>query len=106
MALRYDNWKFVYAQQRAEGTFAVWVEPFVKTRMPLIFNLRTDPFERAPITSNTYWDWMLDRTYLRDYSSHIIQDFLNTFKEYPPRQRPSSFTIDQLLENLQKSIAK
>jgi arylsulfatase len=106
MALRYDNWKFVYAQQRAEGTFAVWVEPFVKTRMPMIFNLRTDPYERAPITSNTYWDWMLERTYLRDYSTRIIRDFLNTFKEYPPRQKPASFTIDQLLENLQKSLAK
>jgi arylsulfatase A-like enzyme len=106
MALRYDNWKFVYAQQRAEGTFAVWVEPFVKTRMPLIFNLRTDPFERAPITSNTYWDWMLERTYLRDYASRIIHDFLATFKEYPPRQRPATFTIDQMLEDLQKSLAK
>lgn len=106
VALRYDNWKFVYAQQRAEGQFAVWVEPFVKTRMPIIFNLRTDPFERAPITSNTYWDWMLERTYLREYSTRVIREFLNTFKEYPPRQKPASFTIDQLLDALQKSLAK
>jgi arylsulfatase len=106
LALRYDNWKFVYAQQRSEGTFAVWSEPFVKTRMPLIFNIRTDPFERAPITSNTYWDWMLERTYMREYSTKIVRDFLNTFKEYPPRQKPASFTIDQLLENLQKSLAR
>ena len=106
MALRYDNWKFVYAQQRAEGTYAVWVEPFVKTRMPLIFNIRTDPFERAPITSNTYWDWMMERSYLRDYASRMIRDFLNTFKEYPPRQKPASFTIDQMLEDLRKSLAK
>ena len=104
MALRYDNWKFVYAQQRTAGTYAVWMEPFVKTRMPMIFNLRTDPFERAPITSNTYWDWALERSYLREYSSRIIKDFLNTFKEYPPRQKPASFTIDQMLENLQKSL--
>jgi arylsulfatase len=78
----------------------------VKTRMPLIFNIRTDPFERAPITSNTYWDWMLERTYMREYSTKIVRDFLNTFKEYPPRQKPASFTIDQLLDNLQKSLAK
>jgi arylsulfatase len=106
LALRFDNWKFVFAQQRAEGTFAVWSEPFVKTRMPILFNLRTDPFERAPVTSNTYWDWMLDRTFLRDYSTRIIRDFLNTFKEYPQRQRPASFTIDQMLESLQKSMNK
>ena len=106
VGLRYDNWKFVYAQQRAAGTFAVWVEPFVKTRIPLIFNLRTDPYERATITSNTYWDWMMERSYLREYASKIIKDFLTTFKEYPPRQRPASFTIDQMVENLQKSLAK
>ena len=106
VGLRYDNWKFVYAQQRAAGTFAVWVEPFVKTRIPLIFNLRTDPYERATITSNTYWDWMMERSYLREYASQIIKDFLTTFKEYPPRQRPASFTIDQMVENLQKSLAK
>ena len=106
IALRYDNWKFVYAQQRVEGTFALWSEPFVKTRMPMLFNLRTDPYERAPITSNTYWDWYLERTYLRDYSTRIIREFLNTFREYPPRQRPASFTIDQLIEGLQKSLAK
>ncbi|MBI3208851.1 MAG: arylsulfatase [Candidatus Solibacter usitatus] len=106
VALRYDNWKFVYAQQRAEGTYAVWVEPFVKTRMPLIFNLRIDPFERAQITSNTYWDWMMSRSYMREFSSKIIRDYLTTFREYPQRQRPASFTIDQMMEALQKSMGK
>ena len=106
VAYRYDNWKFVYAQQRAEGTFAVWMEPFVKTRMPMLFNLRTDPYERAPITSNTYWDWMLDRTFVMDYARRNIGEFLRTFREYPPRQKPASFTIDQMIESLQKSLAK
>lgn len=104
VALRYDNLKFVYAQQRAAGTYAVWSEPFVKTRMPILFNLRTDPFERAPITSNTYWDWFLERTYLSEIGAGIVREFLNTFREYPPRQKPASFTIDQMMESLQKSL--
>ena len=82
------------------------MEPFVKTRLPMLFNLRTDPYERAPITSNTYWDWMLDRTFVMDYARRNIASFLNTFREYPPRQRPASFTIDQMIESLQKSLAK
>lgn len=57
-------------------------EPFVKTRMRVIFNLRTDPFERAPLTSNTDWDWLVERSYLRDYSTKIIKDFVTTCKEH------------------------
>ena len=64
VGLRYDNWKFVFAEQRVQGTVQIWAEPFVFLRVPKIFNLRTDPFERADITSNTYWDWMIDRVYL------------------------------------------
>jgi arylsulfatase A-like enzyme len=64
VGLRYDNWKFVFAEQRVQGTVMIWAEPFVFLRVPKIFNLRTDPFERADITSNTYWDWMIDRVYL------------------------------------------
>ena len=65
VGLRYDNWKFVFAEQRMQGTVAIWAEPFrLSLRIPKIFNLRTDPFERADVTSNTYWDWMIDRVYL------------------------------------------
>lgn len=99
--LRYDNWKVVFAQQRATGTLAVWSEPFVKTRIPLLINLRTDPYERAPITSNTYWDWYLDHVYLLTPAQDYVGRFLGTFKEFPPRQKAASFTIDQVLETLQ-----
>ncbi len=64
MALRYDNWKMIFMEQRMAGTLRIWQEPFVPLRFPKIFNLRTDPFERADITSNTYWDWILDHVYL------------------------------------------
>ena len=63
-ALRFDNWKIVFLEQRATGTLRVWAEPYTELRVPKIFNLRTDPYERADITSNTYYDWMLDRAWL------------------------------------------
>jgi arylsulfatase len=100
VALRYNNWKVVFAQQRAPGTMLVWGEPFVKTRMPWLFNLRTDPYEKATITSNTYWDWYLDRVFLLMPAQGYVAKFLATFKEFPPRQKAASFTIDQILEQL------
>ena len=76
-ALRYDNWKFVFAEQRVAGhACQIWAEPFVFLRIPKIFNLRTDPFERADITSNTYWDWMIDRVYLTYAAQFIVREFL------------------------------
>ena len=101
-ALRYDNWKVVFAQQRAVGTMAVWSEPYVQTRIPWLFNLRTDPYERASITSNTYWDWWLDHAFLLVPAQAYVAEFLATFAEFPPRQTPASFTIDQILEQLRK----
>jgi arylsulfatase len=62
--LRYDNWKLVFEEQRAPGTLRVWAEPFTKLRLPKIFNLRTDPYERADITSNTYYDWLFDHAFM------------------------------------------
>ncbi|MGA2227545.1 MAG: arylsulfatase [Syntrophobacteraceae bacterium] len=102
LGLRYDNWKIVFAQQRVEGTMQIWAEPFVKTRVPYIFNLRTDPYERANITSNTYWDWMLDHVYLLVPAQTIVGQFLGTFKEFPPRQKAASFSIDEVLQMLQQ----
>jgi arylsulfatase A-like enzyme len=99
-ALRYDNWKVVFAQQRAQGTLAVWAEPYVFTRIPILFNLRTDPYERANITSNTYWDWYLDRAFLLLPAQAYVAEFLETFKEYPPRQEAASFTIDKVIDKL------
>jgi arylsulfatase len=104
VALRYDNWKAVFAQQRAEGTMLVWSEPFVKTRLPWLYNLRTDPYEHATITSNTYWDWYFDHVYLLVPMQTYVGQFLATFKEYPPRQKAASFTVDQVMEKLTDSL--
>ena len=100
VALRFDNWKAIFAQQRAPGTMLVWSEPFVHTRLPWLFNLRTDPYEHATITSNTYWDWYFDHVYLLVPMQAYVGQFLATFKEYPPRQKAASFTIDQVMEKL------
>jgi arylsulfatase len=102
LAMRYDNWKVHFAQQRTEGTLKLWGEPFVATRLPWLYNLRTDPYEKASITSNTYWDWYLDHVYLLVPAQGFVADFLQTFKDFPPRQKAASFTIDQALEALQK----
>jgi arylsulfatase len=104
VALRFDNWKAVFAQQRAEGTMLVWSEPFVRTRLPWLFNLRTDPYEFASVTSNSYWDWYFDHVYLLVPMQTYVAQFLETFKEYPPRQKAASFTVDQVMEALTKSL--
>ncbi len=98
--LRYDNWKLVFAQQRSEGTLDVWSEPYTFTRIPWLFNLRTDPYEKATITSNTYWDWYLDRAFILIGAQAYVAKYLETFKAYPPRQEAASFTIDRALESL------
>ena len=100
MALRYDNWKLIFMEQRMVGTLRIWQEPLVPLRFPKLFNLRTDPFERADITSNTYWDWVIDHVYLFLPAQKYVGEFLMTFKEYPPRQKAASFTIDQVLQKL------
>ena len=102
VALRVDNWKLVFCEQRTQGTLQIWREPFVCMRGPTMFNLRMDPYERAEITSNTYNDWMLRRSFLVVPAQAIVGKFMATFKEFPPRQRPSSFSVDQVMEQLQK----
>jgi arylsulfatase A-like enzyme len=104
VALRFDNWKIVFMEQRVEGTLRIWAEPFVPLRVPKIFNLRTDPFERADITSNTYYDWLIDHIPLVLASQAIVTQFLETFKEFPPRHPPASFTIDQAVEKLHAAL--
>jgi arylsulfatase len=103
-AMRYDNWKMVFAEQRVQGTMRIWSEPFVTLRVPKIFNLRTDPYERADITSNTYYDWLFDHVYLLVPAQTLVGQFLATFKEFPPRQKAASFGVDQVLEKLKTGI--
>jgi len=100
-ALRYRDWKMIFMEQKAEGTFRVWMEPFVPLRVPLILNLRRDPYERAPITSNTYFDWMIDRAFMLVPAQAYVGDFLETFQEFPPRQKAASFSLQKVMEKMQ-----
>ncbi|WP_443018793.1 arylsulfatase [Shewanella sp. UCD-FRSSP16_17] len=101
-ALRYKNWKAVFLEQRVTGTLQIWAEPFVELRLPKIFNLRMDPYETADRTSNTYYDWLLDRAFLLVPAQAYVAQFLETFKEYPPRQKAASFSLKQVMEKLEK----
>ena len=103
-ALRYDNWKFVFLEQRATGTLRIWMEPYTELRVPKIFNLRTDPFERADITSNTYFDWMLDHAWTLIPAQAFVAQMVSSLVEFPPSQVPASFTIGQVLAKLQAGI--
>jgi arylsulfatase len=99
-ALRYQDWKIIFMEQKAMGTFRVWMEPFVPLRVPLIFNLRRDPYERATLTSNTYHDWQIDRAFLLVPAQAYVGQFLATFREFPPRQKAASFSLDQVMEKM------
>ncbi len=100
-ALRYGDWKAIFLLQERKETLEAWIEPWKSLRVPLIFNLRRDPYERAYFTSNSYYDWMINRIYFLVPAQAYVADFLETFKEYPPRQRAGSFSVDQVLETLQ-----
>jgi len=103
MALRVGNWKVEFLQQRAHG-FDVWREPMVPLRAPNLYNLRTDPFERASEDASVFYaKWMADRTFLLVPAQAIVGEFLKTFKDFPPRQKPASFSIDQALEKARQN---
>jgi len=103
MALRVGNWKVEFLQQRAHG-FDVWREPMVALRAPNLYNLRTDPFERASEDATLFYaKWMADRTYLLVPAQAIVGEFLKTFRDFPPRQKPASFSIDQALEKARQN---
>ena len=86
LGVRYDNWKLVFMEQRIPGTMQVWAEPFIPLRLPKIFNLRTDPFERADITSNTYYDLLMHNAYFLYAAQTVAGKFAATFKDFPPAQ--------------------
>ena len=102
-ALRYEDWKLLFLEQKHEATFRAWMEPFTELRVPLIVNLRRDPYERGPITSNTYYDWLLDRAYLLVPAQAYVGQFLSTFQEFPPRQKAASFSLEQVMDKLTES---
>jgi arylsulfatase len=99
VALRYNRWKLVFAEQRAHG-LAVWQEPFVELRLPALYDLRTDPFERARDESIGYPAWMIERAFLMVPAQAFVANWLASFKEFPPRQKPASFSLDRVMQKL------
>ncbi|GAA3762241.1 arylsulfatase [Flavobacterium ginsengiterrae] len=104
VGLREGDYKYVFAEQRLAGTMGVWAEPFTKLRLQKIFNLYQDPFERADITSNTYWDWLMNHVQLVYGAIQDVVVFAETFKEYPPRSIPPSFSAYTIMEETMKGI--
>ena len=100
MALRYNDWKIVFMMQKAHG-INVWAEPFVPLRLPHIYNLRRDPLERASIDSKSWGDWIIDHFFVLVPAQSYVAEQLQSFKEFPPRQKPASFNLDQVLNKLQ-----
>ncbi len=105
MALRYGNWKAVFQEQRAES-FQVWSEPMVELRVPKIFNLRSDPFERADHSSIYYNDWLLRRVFLLVPAQGFVARWIQSFREFPPSQKPASFNLTQVMEKLEAAGQK
>ena len=104
-ALRYNDWKVIFMEQRSEGTLQVWAEPFIELRMPLLFNLRRDPYEFATVTSNTYFDWYLDHAFLLLPASGYVGRFISTFKDYPPRMEAASFSLGDTMDALKTPVS-
>ena len=102
--MRFENWKLVFEEQRAPGTLLVWAEPFTKLRLAKFYDLHSDPFERADVTSNTYWDWLIDHAYIQYGAVAEIAQYLETYKEYPPSQRPASFSVEGLVEDMHRTV--
>jgi arylsulfatase len=104
LAIRMGDWKCVLMEQRAKQMMC-WVEPFVPLRVPKIFHLRRDPFERADENSNTYWDWMLSHAYIIYEMQSVVAQQIDDFIKYPPRQKPASFNLDAVMRKLQESTS-
>jgi hypothetical protein len=103
LAMRLDNWKIVFMEQRCQGTLQVWAEPFTRLRVPKLYNLRTDPYEYADITSNSHYDWFLYHGYFLMIAQVAAGKFAETFKEFPAVQKPNTFTIDDAMAKMTAS---
>ncbi|MFN2185905.1 MAG: arylsulfatase [Anaerolineae bacterium] len=101
-AIRIQDWKIVFLEQRAKGMM-VWAQPFVSLRLPKLFNLRRDPFERADESSNTYWDWVLDHVPAIYAAQALTAEQIQSFKEFPPRQKPAAFNLDTVMEKMKEA---
>jgi arylsulfatase A-like enzyme len=105
LGVRYDNWKIVFMEQRLKGTMGVWAEPFTALRVPKIFNLRTDPYEFADVTSNSYYEWFIRHAYIVYGAIAIMTKFLESFQEFPKIQKPNSFTVEQAVDKMHEAVA-
>jgi arylsulfatase len=104
VAMRFGDWKIVFCEQTVSGGMRVWAEPFTCLRLPKVFNLRMDPYERADSVSDQYYDWMTKNAYLAMEGSAKASAFLNTFIDYPPSQLPPSFSVDQVEKRVNQII--
>jgi arylsulfatase len=104
VGMRQGDYKYVFAEQRSPGTMQVWAERFTKLRLQKILNLFQDPFERADVTSNTFWDWQLNQIGQIYGTIDEVVQFAGTFKEFPPRSIPPSFPAYTIMEETIDSI--
>jgi arylsulfatase A-like enzyme len=102
VAIRYGDWKAVFAEQRAK-TMQLWAEPFVDLRLPKIFNLRRDPFERADLNANGYWNWLIEHVFVIYPMQALAAEQLQSFLDFPPRQKPASFNLDSVIAKMEES---
>jgi len=102
VAARYQDWKVVFLENRGQA-FGVWREPFTELRVPLLFNLRRDPFKKAQHNSNTYYHWFLDHPFVIVPIQGLAAKFLLSMKDYPPSQTPGSFNLTKIEEQLRSS---
>jgi arylsulfatase len=103
--LRFDDWKLVYREQRAHY-FDAWAEPPVKLRIPKLFNLRRDPFERADTDSNNYRHWWIRHAFMLLVANECAEELLKSFIDFPPRQKPASFNLEQVVREMKEHRAK
>jgi arylsulfatase len=104
VGMRWGDYKYVFSEQRKEGTMGVWAEPFTTLRLQKMFNLMQDPFERADITSNTYWDWLINHVGNVYGMNEEVFKFVATFKDFPPRSYPPSFNPANIMESTLDSM--
>lgn len=104
VAMRYDNWKLVFCEQRAPGQLAIWANPFTCLRLPKTYNLRMDPYEHADVSGDLYDQWRAENGYLIFDGVRRAAAFLQTFVDYPPSQEQASFSIDQVQRDVEAKI--
>jgi arylsulfatase A-like enzyme len=105
LAMRYDDWKVTFMEQKEEKTVRIWLEPFTELRAPMLVNLRRDPFEKAQHASNTYWDWYMSRIFVVVPIQGLAARFLQTMKDYPPSQTAGSFNLEKVKKQIDSALS-